>query len=121
MPCFIVTAEGLQDVTPRAEFPTFKVRPGSDLTLSVSIVVPRRTLIRQLWLGIGHAHEGGGPHGPTGVHPILLHNLGRLAPGRDDFTLSWRVPAKIGDHTSLSASWQYDDVTAEVDVATFKG
>jgi hypothetical protein len=118
-PCFTVAAAGLVNRTPHAGVGTYTIPSGTRLTLTVTVVVPARSVIRQLWLAIGHGHDGFGYGRPIHEHPVLLHATGALPTGRDEFTLDWNVPAHVHAPTSLTASWGSSTGVEQTQIAFF--
>ena len=77
------------------------------MVINVVVGVPGRARVSALWLGISTGTVGGGPNGPTGVDPVLVHSRRMLTAGRHSFTLRWRTPAKTrpGSRLYLAAAW----------------
>jgi hypothetical protein len=102
--CFAVQAEGLLNRSPEAQFATFRVAPASEVVLNVTMSVSPETVIRRIWLGIGHGHDGWGPDGPIHQHPILLQRAGTFGPGDHRFEVTWKAPSQISAMTSLTVT-----------------
>jgi hypothetical protein len=75
--------------------PSYHVRPGEDLVMTVAVTVPHHLRITAPWLGISTGTWGSGPKGrPIGGmhHPILAHPRHPLSPGVHTYGLRWRTP-----------------------------
>lgn len=72
--------------------PSFRVRPGQHLHITVAVTVPRHATVTALSLGISTRSFGGSPQHPIGVRPILARSGQQLATGRHAFGLHWRIP-----------------------------
>lgn len=94
--------------------------PNSKLDLTVTMTVPARTEIRQLWFAIGHGQDGVGSDGPINETPILLHRKGAFRTGRHRFDLTWQAPARIGSMTSLTATFAGTFGEVGKEIAFFK-
>jgi len=103
---FTVTADG-RPSSPSRNLPRLNVRAGRLVVINVVVSVPGRARVSALWLGISTGTVGGGPNGPTGVVPILVHSRQVLTAGRHSFRLRWRTPAKArpGSRLYLAAAW----------------
>ena len=103
---FIVTANG-RAASPSRNLPRLNVRAGRLAVIDVVVSVPRRARVSALWLGISTGTVGGGPDGPTGVDPVLVHSRQVLTAGRHSFRLRWRTPGKVrpGSRLYLAAAW----------------
>lgn len=74
--------------------------------MAVTMTVPDRTVIRQIWFAIGHGHDGVGGDGPIHESPALTHRVGRFRNGEHRFVLRWQAPAQIGAMTSLTVTFE---------------
>lgn len=103
---FTVAVNG-RPSSPSRNLPRLKVRAGRLVVINVVVGVPGRARVSALWLGISTGTVGGGPHGPTGVDPVLVHSRRTLTAGRHSFRLRWRTPAKTrpGTRLYLAAAW----------------
>jgi hypothetical protein len=103
---FTVTANG-RPASPSRNLPRLNVRAGRLVVINVVVSVPGRARVSALWLGISTGTAGGGPNGPTGVDPVLVHSRQMLTAGRHSFRLRWRTPAKArpGSRLYLAAAW----------------
>ena len=103
---FTVAVNG-RPAAPSRNLPRLKVRAGRLVVITVAASVPGRARISALWLGISTGTVGGGPDGPTGVAPVLVHSRQMLTAGRHSFRLRWRAPAQIrpGSRLYLAAAW----------------
>ena len=103
---FIVTANG-RAASPSRNGPRLNVRAGRVAVINVVVSVPRRARVSALWLGISTGSVGGGPNGPSGVDPVLVHSRQVLTAGRHSFRLRWRAPAQArpGSRLYLAAAW----------------
>jgi hypothetical protein len=83
------------------------VRAGRLVVINVVVSLPGRARVSALWLGISTGTVGGGPNGPTGINPVLVHSRQVLTAGRHSFRLRWRAPAKArpGSRLYLAAAW----------------
>ncbi len=81
--------------------PSYHVRPGEHLVMTVAVTVPRHLRITALWLGISTGTWGSGPNGRPigGMHPILAHTRHPLSAGVHTFGLRWRIP----EHSASSS------------------
>ena len=87
--------------------PTFEVRPGELLLISVAMTVPPHLRLTPLWFGISSGSRGSGPNGrPVGMTPVLTHDRQPLSAGVHTFKLRWRVPPSRPDATLyLTTQW----------------
>ena len=87
----------------RGSQPSFRVRPGEKVQMTVAVTAPRHIRLTALWFGISTGIWG---TGPTGMHPILAHYRQQVLPGVHRFLLRWRVPAgRFGGSLFLVSSW----------------
>lgn len=94
---------------PAAPEPGVIVSPGERLSIRVTVSIPARARISDLWLGISHGTFGStGTGQPTGQQPILAHIRKHLEPGQHTFWVAWTVPAQTPHGTVLwlAASWR---------------
>jgi hypothetical protein len=92
-PSYVLTLNGRLQIRPwQGPAPTYHVRNGEHLDITVEIRVPRQLTISHLWLGISTGTLGASPNGPVGMHPILASSHRSLSPGSHTFTLHWRMP-----------------------------
>jgi hypothetical protein len=98
---FIPTVNG-KSAAPREDghVPSYRVRPGEHLAMTVAVTVPRHLTITELWFGISTGILGGGPDGTGSMHPILAHYRQQLSAGTHTLGLRWRIPQR-GSGTSL--------------------
>ena len=103
---FTVTANG-RPSSPSRNLPRLNVRAGRLVVINVVVSLPGRARVSALWLGISTGTVGGGPNGPTGINPVLVHSRQVLTAGRHSFRLRWRAPAKArpGSRLYLAAAW----------------
>ena len=103
---FTVTANG-RPSSPSRNLPRLNVRAGRLVVISVVVSLPGRARVSALWLGISTGTVGGGPNGPTGINPVLVHSRQVLTAGRHSFRLRWRAPANApsGSRLYLAAAW----------------
>jgi hypothetical protein len=103
---FTVTANG-RPSSPSRNLPRLNIRAGRLVVINVVVSVPRRARVSALWLGISTGTVGGGPNGPTGVDPVLVHSRQMLTAGLHSFRLRWRTPTKArpGSRLYLAAAW----------------
>ena len=101
--------------------PRFPVRPGEHLVIRVAVTVPKHLTITALWFGISTGTWGKGPHGPTGMNPVLAHYTVPLSAGPHTFGLSWRIPhRRAGTSLYLTYAWSSHkpDASVEGPIAT---
>ena len=103
---FTVTVNG-RPSSPSRNLPRLNVRPGRLVVINVEVSVPGRARVSALWLGISTGTVGGGPDGPTGIDPVLVHSRQVLTAGSHSFRLRWRAPAQTqpGSRLYLAAAW----------------
>lgn len=91
---YVMTINGQSiSYSDRSPRPSYRVRAGEHLLMTVAVTVPRRLRVAALWLGISTGTWGSGPGGrPTGMKPILAYSRKPLSAGVHTFGLSWRVP-----------------------------
>lgn len=98
-PSYVLTINGRSHVRPqKGPVPSYHIRRGEHVDITVEIRVPRHLTMSQLRLGISTGTWGNSPDGPVGLHPILASFRRSLSPGSHAFTLHWRVPW----HTSVA-------------------
>jgi hypothetical protein len=86
--------------------PSYRVRPGEHLAMTVAVTVPRHLTITELWFGISTGILGGGPNGTGSMHPIVAHYRQPLSAGTHMLGLRWRVPKRrSGTRLDLVTSW----------------
>jgi hypothetical protein len=86
--------------------PSYRVRPGEQLAMTVAVTVPRHLTITQLWFGISTGIVGGGPNGTGSMHPILAHYRQPLSAGTHTIGLRWRIPQRrSGTSLYLVTAW----------------
>jgi hypothetical protein len=86
--------------------PSYRVRPGEHLAMTVAVTVPRHLTITELWFGISTGIVGGGPNGTGSMHPILAHYRKRLSAGTHTLGLRWRIPhRRSGTSLYLVTAW----------------
>lgn len=86
--------------------PSYRVRPGEYLVMSVAVTVPKHLTVTALWFGISTGILGGGPGGTGSMRPILAHYRQPLPAGSHRFSLRWRVPARrSGPTLYLVTTW----------------
>jgi len=101
--------------------PRFPARPGEHLVIRVAVTVPKHLTITALWFGISTGTWGKGPHGPTGMNPVLAHYTLPLSAGPHTFGLSWRIPhRRAGTSLYLTYAWSshQPDASVEGPIAT---
>jgi hypothetical protein len=101
--------------------PRFRVSPGEHLVIRVAVTVPRHVMLTALWFGISTGTWGSGPHGPTGMNPVLARYALPLPAGPHTFGLTWRVPRRRGSGSVILAyAWSshQPDARAEGPIAT---
>jgi hypothetical protein len=104
---FIPTVNG-KVAAPREDghVPSYRVRPGEHLAITVAVTVPRQLTVTELWFGISTGVVGGGPNGTGSMHPILAHYRQPLSAGTRMLRLRWRVPERrSGTSLYLITSW----------------
>ena len=90
---YVVTVNGRSASLSRHGIPpSFRVRSGQHLHITVVVTVPRHATVTALSLGISAKGFGGSPQRPIGVRPILARSGQQLATGRHTFGLRWRIP-----------------------------
>jgi hypothetical protein len=95
--------------------PSYRVRPGRDLVMSVAVTVPKHLRLTALWLGISTGTWGNGPGGrPTGMRPILVHSGRPLSTGVHTFGLRWRIPKHRSGSVYLTMAWTSRQPSASV-------
>jgi hypothetical protein len=86
--------------------PSYRIRPGEYLAMTVAVTVPRHLMVTELWFGISTGILGGGPNGTGSMHPILAHYRQPLSAGTYMLGLRWRVPKRrSGTRLDLVTSW----------------
>jgi hypothetical protein len=86
--------------------PSYRVRPGEYLVMSVTVNVPEHVKVTALWLGISKGTWGTGPQGPVGMNPVLAHYRRPLPAGSHTFRLRWRIPYRgSGASLYLTFAW----------------
>jgi hypothetical protein len=86
--------------------PSYRVRPGEHLAMTVAVTVPRHLTITELWFGISTGIVGGGPNGTGSMHPILAHYRQTLSAGTHTLGLRWRIPyRRSGTSLYLVTAW----------------
>jgi len=86
----------------------FVVSPGERLSFRLTVTIPSRARLTDLWFGISGGTFGSDADGrPTGQNPILAHFRSNLQPGRHVIDLDWTVPDQTPSGTKLwlAASW----------------
>jgi hypothetical protein len=61
--------------------PSYRVRPGEHLAITVAVTVPRQLTVTELWFGISTGVVGGGSNGTGSMHPILARYRQTLPAG----------------------------------------
>jgi hypothetical protein len=90
---YVVTVNGRSASISRHGIPpSFQVRRGQHLHITVAVTVPRHATVTALSLGVSARSFGGSPQHPLGVRPILARSGQQLATGRHAFGLHWRIP-----------------------------
>lgn len=86
----------------------FDVAPGEELTVKMTIEVPAHTEMTKFFLGITGDSAGVGPHGPSGMRPVLA-TASHLAAGTHKFTVHWTAPRAaaptLGYQLAMAAFW----------------
>jgi hypothetical protein len=86
--------------------PSYRVRPGEHLAMTIAVTVPRHLTITELWFGISTGILGGGPNGTGSMHPILAHYRQPLSAGTHTLGLRWRIPERrSGTSLYLVTAW----------------
>lgn len=113
---YVTTINGQSASIPNdGHAPSFRVRPGEHLVITVAVTVPRHVRVAALWLGISTGPEGFGPTGPANLHPILAHSRQPLPAGRHTFRLRWRIPERrSGTSLLLVSAWSGHPPPADV-------
>jgi hypothetical protein len=95
--------------------PSYRVRPGEQLVMSVAVTVPKHLRFTALWLGISTGTWGNGPNGPVGMNPVLVHSGQPLSTGVHTFGLNWRIPqGRSGGSLYLIFAWSSHQPDADV-------
>lgn len=95
--------------------PSYRVRPGEYLVMSVAVTVPEHVRVTVLWLGISNGTWGNGPEGPVGMNPILAHYRQPLSAGSHALGLRWRIPQlHSGASLYLTFAWSSQQPPASV-------
>jgi hypothetical protein len=104
---FVPTVNGRLAVLPKdGSSPSYHVRPGEHLVMSVAVTVPRHLTVTALWFDISTGTLGGGPNGTGSMHPILAHYRQPLSAGSHTFGLRWRIPTRrSGTSFYLVTAW----------------
>jgi hypothetical protein len=92
---YAMTINGQSVSFPRnGTVPSYHVRRGEHLVMTVAVTVPRHLRITALWLGISTGTWGSEPDGRPigGMHPILAHTCHPLSAGVHTFGLRWHIP-----------------------------
>lgn len=117
---FLPTINGKTGVLRKdGHVPSYRIRPGEHLTVSVVVTVPKHLTLAALWLGISAGTWGNGPHGrPTGMNPILVHRSQPLTPGQHAFKFRWRTPQRRSPSSLyLTFAWSSPDASVSGPVA----
>lgn len=107
---FVPTINGVS-FPPRKDghVPSYQVRPGEHLVMSVAVTVPKHVKVTALWFGVSTGTWGSGPDGPTGMNPVLAHYRQPLSAGSHTFGLRWRIPRRhSGASLYLTYAWNSD-------------
>src|SRR5258706_11555461 len=107
LPSYVLTINGRLQIRPQqGPAPSYHVRDGEHLDITVEIRVPRQLRISHLWLGISRDTLGVGPNGPVCMHPILASPHRSLSPGSHTFTLHCPMPRhKSAAKLYLVSAW----------------
>jgi hypothetical protein len=121
---YVVTVNGRSaSLSRHGTPPSFRVRPGQHLHITVAVTVPRHATVTALSLGISAHSFGGSPQHPLGVRPILARSGQQLATGRHTFGLHWRIPkgrlaGQPGASLDLVSIWSNDQGDNGESIAT---
>jgi hypothetical protein len=121
---YVVTVNGRAASLSRLGIPpSFRVRPGQHLHITVAVTVPRHAAVTALSLGISTKGFGGSPQHPISVRPILARSGQQLAAGRHTFGLRWRIPedqpvVRPGASLDLVSVWSTSQGDVGQSVAT---
>jgi hypothetical protein len=104
---FTPTVKGKVAARPKdGHMPSYRVRPGEHLAMTVAVTVPRHLTITELWFGISTGIVGAGPNGTGSMHPIVAHYRQPLSAGTHMLGLRWCVPkSRSGTSLDLVTSW----------------
>jgi len=93
--------------------PTFHVRPGQRLVMSVAATVPGHAKVTTLWLGICRDRNDLNSHGYVDMNPTLASAHRPLLAGRHTFGFGWRLPKpRLAATVYLCAYWSGDAAAA---------
>ncbi len=96
------------------QVPSYRVRPGENLAIKVTVTVPEHVKITALWFGISTGTWGNGPKGPIGMNPVLTHYRQLLSAGSHTFGLRWRIPPGSPALLYLTFAWSSYQPSASV-------